>query len=160
MIAVLAVAMCVGSSVAERSTFESVAGGHWPNDWTAVGAIVSVPAPPVYQALKTSSKESFTTRGPHRCRRNRAGRGIKPFCSPNWYDQRGERTTPSSAGPICTPSSISGTLSYVPAKRHTFLIEKNQSRGVSIDASAKLLGASFGGVGPCARVLLHRAVST
>jgi hypothetical protein len=66
----------------------------------------------------------------------------------------------STAGPICTSSSISGILTYVLAKRRTFLIEKNQSRVVSIDASAKLLRASLGGVGPCARVLLQRAVST
>ncbi|KAJ7832232.1 hypothetical protein B0H14DRAFT_2592179 [Mycena olivaceomarginata] len=69
--------------------------------------------------------------------------GIKPFCSPNCYDQRGDLTTSSSAGLICTSSSINGILSYVPAKRRTFLIEKNQSWVVSIGAIEKLLGAGL-----------------
>jgi hypothetical protein len=35
-LAMLAVAVYVGSSVAPTSTFESVVGGHWPQRWKAV----------------------------------------------------------------------------------------------------------------------------
>ncbi|KAJ7828454.1 hypothetical protein B0H14DRAFT_2594614 [Mycena olivaceomarginata] len=70
---------------------------------------------------------------------------------------QGERVRPPSTGLICTSSSISGILAYVPAKRRVFHVQKNQSHVAVLVVSIHELASCYSEQSPPKKGASHLA---
>jgi len=104
---------------------DKVVGGHGKDADTA-GAIVPAPAPPVCHDEYVPAKGAWGAfNALHFPELVRGSVGIQPFCSPSWYDHKGDSTVP-------------GTDELPPAvELPTFHVQNHQFCKASISASVK-----------------------